>query len=126
MDGLHHIGTGAHCMSYINAASNARVHVFDVLQNIQRRMPQLVLGAMIVDGNANVVLLHEFLDAWQGFRRRVPSNDYWNSRPFAVLKLAANIFAFVLCEVDCSGGMERDACGNIVCQRFRLRLRVHG
>ena len=53
-NGLNDIGAGANGMADINAAPDARIQAFYGFQDIQRRMPQLVFGAVIVDGEANV------------------------------------------------------------------------
>src|SRR5260370_37894276 len=68
MDRLNHVRARANRMPDIDAAADARIHALHRLQNIQRRMPQLILGAMIVDRDADVGFLYECLDTRQRFQ----------------------------------------------------------
>ncbi len=76
--------------------------------------------------NAYVVLLHELLDAGKSIRRRVSGNDDRDPGSLAVLKLAADVRILVFIEIDCSGGVELNAGGMVVVERFRLLRRIHG
>src|SRR5438552_2977868 len=58
VDRLNDIRAGADRMPDIDAAADARIHTFHRRQYIERRMPQLVLGAVIVDRDADVVFLY--------------------------------------------------------------------
>jgi hypothetical protein len=69
------IGAGANSMPDVDAASDAGIHLLHRLQYIQRRVPQLILGSVIVDRKANVVLLHELLNSGQSRKCRV-TGDY--------------------------------------------------
>ena len=105
VNGLNNVRARAHGVSYIDAASNARIHALDILQHIEWGGPHLVLGAMVVDGDADVILLYKLLDARQSFRRRITGDDDGNSGPLAVLKLVSNVRIFVLAKIDGSGSM---------------------
>src|SRR5450432_3234169 len=61
MDGLDDVRAGAHGVAYIDAAADSRVHVFDELQDVERRPPELVFRTMVVDCDPDVVLLDELL-----------------------------------------------------------------
>src|SRR6202140_3793246 len=61
MDGLDDVCAGAHGVAYIDAAADSRVHVFDDLQDVERRPPELVFRTMVVDRDFDVVLLDELL-----------------------------------------------------------------
>src|SRR5450631_3053611 len=89
-------------------------------------MPQLVLGAVVVDGEAYVVLLHKLLDTGKSIWSGVPSDDHLDTRSLAILELAADVVVLVLGEIDRSGSVELNAGRMIVVERFRLRGRIHG
>jgi len=80
---------------------------------------------VIVDGNTNVVFLHEFLDPRQVFRRGVTGDHDPDSGTFAVLKLAAHIGIFVLRKADGTGGMQVDSSSRVVSKRLCFFSRVH-
>src|SRR5258708_18888986 len=61
MDGLDDVRAGARRVAYIDAAADSRIHVFDELQDVERRPPELVFRTMVVDCDPDVVLLHELL-----------------------------------------------------------------
>src|SRR5260370_15115180 len=102
MDGLDHIDPGTHRVPDIDAAPDARVVLLHPLQHVQRGVPQLVLRSMIVDRESNVILLHEFFDAWKSLRRRITGDDDPNTRSLAVFELAANILTLPLPTITCS------------------------
>src|SRR5258708_1616345 len=121
VDGLHHIDPGTHRMPDVDAAPDARVVLLHRLQHIERGVPQLVLRSMIVDSDADVILLHEFFDPWKSLRRRIAGDDDRNARSLAIFKLAANIVIFVLWKVDGPGSVKLDACSSVVRKRLSLR-----
>ena len=92
---LNHIRAGARCVTDIDAASHARVHILYCLQHIQRRGPQLIFRPMIVDGEPDVVFLHELFNAGKHCRSRAAGDDHGNAGPLAVFKLAANIIIII-------------------------------
>src|SRR5258708_6017096 len=61
MDGLDDVRARAHGVAYIDAAADSRVHVFDELQDVERRLPELVFRTMVVDCDPDAVLLDELL-----------------------------------------------------------------
>src|SRR6266851_7886391 len=75
VDGLDHIDARTHRMPDVDAAADAGVVLLHPLQNVQRGVPQLVLRSMIMDRNADVVLLHELFDPRKGLRSRVSGDD---------------------------------------------------
>ena len=71
---------------------------FTALQHIERRMPQLVFRPVIVNRDADVVLLHELLDPRQSLGRGIAGHNHWNARSLAVFELAADVGIFVFGE----------------------------
>src|SRR5580700_976404 len=88
-------------------------------------MPQFVFRPMIVDRNADVVLLDELLDARQSLRSRVARDNHADTSPLAVFELRPDVGIFVFREIDGSGGMKLDARRGIVSQRGSLFPRIH-
>src|SRR6266446_4379722 len=124
VDRLNHIRAGAHRVPDVDTGADARVHPFHRLQYIQRRMPQLIFWPVIVDGETDVVLLHELLDPRQSLRRGVAGDDDGNTCPLAIFELAADVRVFILREIDGSGSVKLDARRGIVRQRSCLFLRI--
>ena len=87
--------SGANCVPDIDAATNSRIHPFHRLQNVQRRMPQLIFGSVIVNRDADVVLLYEFLNSRKCFRRWVAGDNDPDPRALAVFEFAANVRIFI-------------------------------
>src|SRR5438552_16577664 len=85
----------------------------------------LILGSVIMDRHADVVLLYELLDSRQCLRCRVARDNNGNTRPLAVFELAADIRIFILREIDGSGSVKLDARRGIVRQRGCLLLWIH-
>src|SRR5437899_7866462 len=100
VDRLNDIRAGADRMPDIDAAADARIHTLHGPQDIQWRMPQLVLGAVIVDRDPDVVFLYEFLDSRQSLRCRVARDNNADSRSLAVFELVADIRSFMFRELD--------------------------
>src|SRR5438876_11500482 len=92
-------------MPDIDAAPDARIHTLHGAQYIQRRMPQLILGPVIMDRHADVVLLYELLDSRQCLGCMVVRDNNGNTSPLAVFELAADIRIFILFEIAVSGGV---------------------
>ena len=122
-DRLHHIRAGASGVPDINAAADARIHTLDRLQYIQRRMPQLVLGPVIVDCDTDVVFLYEFLNSRQSLRRGIAGDDDRDPRSLAVFELGPDVGIFILGKIDGARGVQPDARGGIVRQRCGFLLR---
>jgi len=98
---------------------------FTAFQYIQWRRPQLIFRPVIVDRDADVVLLHELLNSRQSFRCRVSSYNNGNTRSLAVFELSPYVRIFIFREIDGSGSVKLDACRGIVRQRGCLLLCVH-
>src|SRR5882757_6342056 len=80
---------------------------------------------MIVNRKANVVLLHELFDAWEGLRSRVAGHNDGDAGALAIFELAANVVVLVLRKVNGSRSVQLDARSSVVRKRLRLRLRFH-
>src|SRR5712672_1972881 len=89
-------------------------------------MPELILWAVIVDGETDVVFLYEFLDARKSFGRGIAGYDYGNRGSLAVFEFAADVGVFVFGEIDGAGGVKLDACGGVVDQGGCFVLRIGG
>src|SRR6266436_3624984 len=125
VDRLNDIRAGADRMPDIDAAADARIHTLHRFKYIQWRMPQLVLRAMIVDRDADVVFLYEILDSRQSLRCRVARDNNADSRSLAVFELTSDIRIFILREIDGSGSVQLDARCGIVRERGCFLLRGH-
>jgi len=64
-----------------------RDRFFERLENVQRRRPELVLGSVIVDGDADVVFPDELLKPWQRFGSRISGDYYADAGALTVLEL---------------------------------------
>jgi hypothetical protein len=61
---------------------------------------------MVVDGDANVVLLDELFDARKRGGRGVSGDDDLDAGALGIFKLGADVVVFVLGKVDGAGGVE--------------------
>src|SRR6185437_13673851 len=113
-------------VSNVNAATHAWIHILNSFQYIQRRGPQLVFWAVVMDGDADVVFLHKLLNPRQRFERWIASDDDADARSFAVFELRADVVVFVILKIDGSGGVQLDSRGSIISECGGFRLRVHG
>src|ERR1017187_7904563 len=86
-------------MPNIDTQAHAGIHVLHQLQCVQRRWEVLVLRAVIVDGDLNVVFLYELLQARQRLRCR-PGNDDRNTRDLAVFELPPHVVILILGEIN--------------------------
>src|SRR4029077_10410345 len=75
VDRLDNVSTCAHAVTHIDAAAHPRIHRLYKLQHIEWRREDLVLGSMIVDGDFDVVFLHEFFHTRQRGGRWIAGND---------------------------------------------------
>ena len=126
VDSLHNIRTGARGVAYVDATTDARVHVLHQLEYVERRLPELVFWPVVMDGNLYVVLLHELFDAREACRRWITRNDDPDARPFAVLKLATDIVIVIPWEVDGTRRVKLDAGGGVIGQGLRLLRGIRG
>src|SRR5258708_26933712 len=114
MDGLRDVCAGARGVAYIDAAADSRVHVFDELQDVERRLPELVFRTMIVDRDPDVVLLDELLYPRKTGGRGISGDDDGETGPLAILKLVADVVVFILEEVDGARSVKFDVCRCVV------------
>jgi len=124
-DSLNDVGAGANRVANVNAAADAWVESFDRFQDIERRRPKFIFGAVIVNRDADVVFLYEFFDARKSRGRGITGDDYLDASAFRILKLFADVIVFVFVEVDGSGGVEFDASSGVIGKRGGFRLRVN-
>ena len=125
VNSFDHVDAGTHRMPDVDTATDARIVLLHPFQHIQRGVPQLILRPMVMNGQADVILLHEFFDAWKRLRSRVSGDNHGNSSALAVFKLAANILIFVLRKIDRSRSVKLDARRVVVRNRLGLRRRVN-
>ena len=123
VDGLDQVGVGARGVADIDAESDARIEILDGFEHVERRREELVLGPVIVDGDADVVFLDELLDPIERFRRRVAGDDDVDAGALAVFELGADVGFVIFGKVDGSGGVELDAGGGVVSERLGF---LHG
>jgi len=74
VDGLNNIGAGTNGVADVDAAPDARSKFFTAF-NTSSGECQILFPAVIVDGEADVVLLHEFFNARQSFRCGVAGDN---------------------------------------------------
>src|SRR5258708_18903732 len=123
MDGLRDVCAGARGVAYIDAAADSRVHVFDELQDVERRLPELVFRTMVVDCDPDVVLLDELLYPRKTGGRGVSGDDDGDAGPLAILKFCADVVVLILEEVDSARSVKVDVCCCVVGDGLRfLRL----
>ena len=85
-----------------------------------------IFRAVVMDGDANVILLHKFFDARECRRGRVTRDDDLDARALAVFKLGADIVVFVFLKVDGPGGVQMNTRCGVVGQSFCFLVRRHG
>ncbi len=88
-------------MTQVDAKPDPRIHVADDRQRVLWSREVLVLGAVVVDGNFDVVLLHESLDAREGLRRR-RDNHQRHAAHARVFEVATHVFVGVGLQGDCA------------------------
>src|SRR5580700_3670835 len=125
MDGLNHVRARANGMPDIYAAPDARIQTLYRFQYIQRRMPQLILRAVIVDRDTDVVFLYELFNPRQSLRRGVARDNQANPCPPAVFEFAPDVGIVIFREINGSSSVKFDACRGIVCQGLLLLLGIH-
>src|ERR1700691_6151437 len=86
-DGLDDVRAGAHGVAYIDAAADSRVHVFDELQDVERRLPKLVFRTMVVDCDPDAVLLDELLYPRKTGGRGISGDNDGDAGPPATIQL---------------------------------------
>jgi hypothetical protein len=113
LDGDNRVRSRAHSVADVDAASDAGVHVLDGFEDIERRGPLFVFGAVVVDGELDVVLLYELFDAWQDLSGGGADDDGDTGR-FDVVELGTDVIVVVFIEVDGSGGGEDESGGSVL------------
>ena len=81
---------------------------------------------MVVDGEANIVLLHEFLNARQRGRLGIAGHNHVDACALRILELGADIVVFVLGKIHGAHGVQLDAVGGVVGHRLRFLRGIHG
>ena len=125
MDGLDDVGTCPHAVAHIDAAAHARIHRLYKLQHVEWRWKDFVLWPVIVDGDLDVVFLHELFHARQRGGRWIPGNDDLDAGSLAVFELGADIVVIVLLEVDGTYSVQVNAVRLVVRDGLRLCRRIH-
>src|SRR5258707_9200918 len=114
MDSLDDVRAGALGVAYIDAAADSRVHFFDELQDVERRLPELVFRTMVVDCDPDVVLLGERLYPRKAGGRGISGDDDGDAGSLAILKLGADVVVLILEEIDGARSVKPDACSGVV------------
>src|SRR3984957_16808871 len=117
---LEHVRARALGVAYIDAAADSRVHVLDELQDVERRLPELVFGTMVVDCDPDVVLLDELLYPRKTGGRGISGDDDRDAGPLAILKFGADVVVFVLGEVDGARSVKFDICCCVIGDGLRF------
>ena len=89
-------------------------------------MPQLIFGAVIVDGDADVVLLHEFFETRKGFGCGIARDDDVDASTLRVFEFGAHVGVVVFGEGNGAGGVKGDAGGSVVGEGGLFGLRIGG
>src|SRR5690606_26209491 len=120
--GLGDVDAGAGRVSYIHTQADARVHVADDGQRIGRAGEMFVFGAVVVDGDADVVFLHHRLDERQrGSGRR--DDHHRHTALLRILEVAADVAFVFLMQVNHAAAYDFHAC---VGERFAARGQLLG
>src|ERR1039457_1101102 len=107
-NGPDHIGARARRVPHVHAQAAARVHVPHRLQHGLRRRILLVFGTVIVDGNADVVLLDEALDGAK-VAVRGGADDHGHAAHPGIFEVAADIVRIVLRQRDVAAAHDGEA-----------------
>jgi len=67
VDGVDYVGSGAHGVADVDAAAHAWIHALHCSEDGKRRGPDLVLRAVVVDGETDVIFLDELFDGREAF-----------------------------------------------------------
>ena len=76
------------------------IHILHGVEDVKGRGPEFVFGAVVVDGDADVVFLHEFFDERKGLRRGIAGDNDRDAGALAVFELAADVGIVGLCEIN--------------------------
>ena len=126
VDGFWYVGAGAGGVAYVYAAAYARVEISYGFQDVKGRGPELIFGAVIVDGDADVVLADEFFEAGESFGGGAAGDDDGDAGAFGVIEFGADVRVIVFREVDGAYGVELDGGGGIVGEGGGFGGRVGG
>jgi hypothetical protein len=86
-------------VAHVHAQSHARIHVPNDRERVLRSREVLVLGSVIVNGDGDVVLLDEALDAGEGGTSGSDDHEGHPAR-LGVLEVSPNVVVVVFLEVD--------------------------
>jgi len=118
MDGVDYVGSGAHGVAYVDAAAHAWVQALHCGEHGEWRGPDFVLGAVVVDGEADIVFLHELFDGGQAFGQRVAGDDDLYAGGLGIVEVLAEV-GWVF-EVDGADGGDLDVGRGVCGQGFLL------
>jgi hypothetical protein len=76
-----------------------------------------ILRTVIVNRDADGVLLYELLDSRQSFRRGIAGDNDRNTRSLAVFEFGSDVRIFIFREVEGAGGVKLDARRSVVRER---------
>ena len=96
------------------------------LEDVEGRLPELVLRAVVVDGDADVVFLDELLDTRKTRWRWITGDNHIDAGTLGVLELAADVVVLILGEVHGADGVQLDSIGGVVGDSGGLLGRIHG
>jgi hypothetical protein len=99
VDGGDHVGAGADGVAEVDAEADARIHVLDGGEHVEGRGKVLVLGAVVVDGELDVVLLDELFQARKVLVGGRADGD-GDARGLEVFELGTDVGVVVLVEGD--------------------------
>jgi len=108
-DGIGGIDLRAHRMADVDTKADAGIEGFDELERFVRRRVKVVLGTVIVDGDADLVFLGETLDEREGVGRGSAGHHLEVGGPDVFEGAAGG--GFVVGEIDDAGGDGLDAGG---------------
>src|ERR1035441_7205835 len=112
LDGVHDVGSGADSVAQVDAEADARIQVLDSGEHVKGRGKVFVLGAVVVDGELDVVFLDEFFEARQ-VRVGGSADGDGDASGLEVFELGTDVGVVVLVEGDVAVGGENKSGGAI-------------
>lgn len=126
LDGMDRINAGAGTVADIDTAADARIHVFDGLQDIEGGMPELVFRAVVMDGEADVILADEFFDERKIAGGGVAGNDDRDAGAPGVFEFGMEVGFVIGSKADGASGVQRNGSSGVVGKSSRFTGRVPG
>jgi len=108
------VGSGAHRVTHVDAAADARIHVADCGEDIQGGGEVLIFWSMIVNADPDVVFLYKFFQTGQHLMGG-STHDQRYARSLAVFEFLSDVLILVRCESDRTGCGQRKTCVSILC-----------